>query len=111
MSRLYDVIIFGASGFTAGYIIEELIRYTGKSGYNLKWALAGRNVSKIKDTLKTAMDYAKTANFNSDNVKIIEADVTNIDSLNNMTRLCQVLVNCVGPYNTLGEAVIKSCLG
>ncbi len=44
--RPYDVIVFGATGFTGGLAAEYLARHHGSSG--LRWALAGRSADKLK---------------------------------------------------------------
>ena len=44
--RPYDVIVFGATGFTGGLAAEYLARHHGGSG--LRWALAGRSADNLK---------------------------------------------------------------
>jgi short subunit dehydrogenase-like uncharacterized protein len=43
--RLYDLVIFGASGFTGEFIEKEWARIEKKG---LKWAIAGRSASKLE---------------------------------------------------------------
>ena len=50
--REYDVIVFGASGFTGQFVAEELCRQQSDGGKLLKWAAAGRNEAKVRDTLQ-----------------------------------------------------------
>ena len=45
MQREYDVIIWGASGFT-GKLVTRYMKKLYTDG-NLKWAVAGRNSSKL----------------------------------------------------------------
>ena len=40
--RQFDLILFGASGFTGQLVVEYLIDQYGVDG-DLKWAIAGRN--------------------------------------------------------------------
>jgi len=47
--RQYDIIIFGASGFTGQYVVMEMGRFS--QIYNLTWAIAGRNTDKLQDVL------------------------------------------------------------
>ena len=51
-SRDYDVILFGASGFTGQFVAEELRRQQGDGGRSLKWAAAGRKEAKVRATLQ-----------------------------------------------------------
>jgi len=47
--RKYDIIIFGASGFTGQYVVLEMGRFS--QIYNLTWAIAGRNTDKLQNVL------------------------------------------------------------
>lgn len=51
-TREYDLIIFGATGFTGQYVVEEVARIAEEE--NITWAIAGRNVAKLKAVLETA---------------------------------------------------------
>ena len=54
-SRPYHIIIFGASGFTGQYVVEEVARTVseGPSG-TLRWAVAGRSKAKLEKVLEQA---------------------------------------------------------
>ena len=50
--RDYDVILFGASGFTGQFVAEELCRQQKDGGRTLRWAAAGRSEEKVRATLQ-----------------------------------------------------------
>lgn len=54
-SRPYHLVIFGASGFTGQFVVEEVAR-TVSEGPNgtLKWAIAGRSKQKLEKVLEQA---------------------------------------------------------
>ncbi len=52
MAREYDLIIFGATGFTGQYVVEEVARVAEEE--KLTWAVAGRHVEKLKQILEKA---------------------------------------------------------
>jgi len=56
-NRPYHIIIFGASGFTGQFVVEEVARTAseGPKG-NLKWAVAGRNRAKLERVLEQASE-------------------------------------------------------
>ena len=54
-SRDFDIIIFGATGYTGMYVIEELSNTIKNS--NIKWAIAGRSVEKLKSSLQQVQKY------------------------------------------------------
>ncbi|CAG0914768.1 unnamed protein product [Notodromas monacha] len=115
--RPYDLVVFGASGFTGHYVVREILKMKKQANYSaLKWAVAGRNGSKIKETLasvsvSTGEDLSK--------VPILIADVKDASSLEKMAEKAEVVVNVVGPnyvshcsfqYRFFGEPVVKACV-
>ena len=44
MAREFDIVIFGASGFTGSLVAEYVAKEYDNS---IKWAVAGRNKGKI----------------------------------------------------------------
>jgi short subunit dehydrogenase-like uncharacterized protein len=52
MAREYDLIIFGATGFTGQYVVMEVARVADEE--KLTWAVAGRHVEKLKQVLEKA---------------------------------------------------------
>lgn len=82
--RDFDVIVYGANGYTAEYVIRELEKQ------NIKVAVAARNDVLIK----TRFD------------KI----VSTIEEIKALTERTRILINCVGPYSMHGEPIIKACI-
>lgn len=99
----FDVVIFGATGYTGKYAIISSINIL--KGY--KWAVAGRNKQKLQATLKEVEN--KTNQLMAD-ITIIIADVNDEKSLKEMTSQAKVVVNCCGPYRFYGEQVVKACV-
>lgn len=52
MSRKFDIILFGATGFTGQHTIPQLNKFCNTDGKSLKWAVAGRSEKKLKDVLE-----------------------------------------------------------
>ena len=55
-NRPYDIIVFGATGFTGKLVIEYLIEHSGVNNELFTWAIAGRNEYKIKKVIETLVD-------------------------------------------------------
>ena len=51
-SREYDLVVFGATGFAGRFVAEEVYRLQCEGRGSLKWAVAGRNESKVKACLE-----------------------------------------------------------
>ena len=52
LSNRLDVMIFGATGYTGQYVVEEMARKGKQFGF--KWGVAGRTVDKLKQVLQQA---------------------------------------------------------
>ncbi|KAG7461123.1 hypothetical protein MATL_G00206630 [Megalops atlanticus] len=109
-SRPYHIIVFGASGFTGQFVVEEVARTSaeGPKG-TLKWAIAGRSRQKLEKVLEQAAGTLSKPELKSE-VEIIVADVGEPDSLAAMCKQGVIVLNCVGPYRFYGEPVVKACV-
>jgi short subunit dehydrogenase-like uncharacterized protein len=103
MSARFQIVIFGASGYTGKYAIRE----AAKVLTNYRWAVAGRNREKLA---KNLLDVGKKLSKDLSNIPIIIADINDDNSLIEMTRQAEVIVNCCGPYRFMGEPVVKACI-
>ncbi|GAB2643203.1 saccharopine dehydrogenase family protein [Kribbella swartbergensis] len=90
MSRRYDVVLLGASGFTGALTAEYL---QNNAPADLDWAVAGR-------------DKAKLERFGRD---VLQADVIDPRSLRELAESTRILVTTVGPYIQYGEQVVAAC--
>ena len=51
--RDFHITIFGATGVTGKYVVEELYRMKQEKGHeHLRWAMAGRSLEKLKEVAK-----------------------------------------------------------
>ena len=97
--REFDIIIWGASGFTGRLVAEYLCQ--NYSPNELKWAIAGRDgskLNKIKDQ------------YLNEKIPIIIADSFDEISLSKMTKRTKVICTTVGPYAKYGSLLVKSCV-
>ncbi|XP_008179776.1 saccharopine dehydrogenase-like oxidoreductase [Acyrthosiphon pisum] len=104
--RKYDIIVFGASGFTGQYVVMEMGRFS--QTYNLTWAIAGRNTDKLQNILDKL--YKTLDGYEDKKIDIIYADVQDIKTVMRMAQTTSVVINCIGPYYIFGEVVVKSCV-
>lgn len=109
-SRPYHIVIFGASGFTGQFVVEELARTVSEGpGGNLKWAVAGRSKQKLEKVMEQAAAVLSKPELRTE-VDIIVADVQEADSLAAMCKQAVIVLSCVGPYRFYGEPVVKACV-
>ena len=54
----YDLVVYGATGYTGQYVVEEIARVAQKEqsagGAVLTWAVAGRNRNKLFKAIEEA---------------------------------------------------------
>ncbi|MFZ0386693.1 MAG: saccharopine dehydrogenase NADP-binding domain-containing protein [Solirubrobacteraceae bacterium] len=105
--RPYDVVVFGATGFTGGLTAEYLARHTTPTRHSpgTRWALAGRNRAKLEQT-RTHLETIEPAAANLD---LIEADIGDPDSMRRVAESAKVVITTVGPYIRYGEPLVSAC--
>jgi len=105
----FDIVIFGATGFTGQFVVEELAKVlVAENAPPLSWAVAGRNEGKLKQVLETASAVTGVAGL--EKTPIVIADVGSQESIDNMCKNTRLVLNCVGPYRSYGEQVVKACV-
>uniref|UniRef100_A0A8R1Y8Y1 Sacchrp_dh_NADP domain-containing protein n=1 Tax=Pristionchus pacificus TaxID=54126 RepID=A0A8R1Y8Y1_PRIPA len=106
MADRYDVVVYGASGFTGAYIVRAIATSSIFKGKTL--AVAGRSEAKLRATLdEVASDIGVAA---VSHYPIIIADSSDEQSLAAMAKRARVIINAVGPYRLHGEAVVKAAV-
>ena len=99
-TKKYDFIVYGATGFTGKLVVEYLVeRYLGNP--EIKWALAGRNLEKLKSV-------AKSKNV-PDDICLFTADSNDKTSVENLVSKTRCILTVVGPYQLYGNNIIESC--
>ena len=98
--REFDVVIFGASGYT-GKLVAEYVHDQYGEDQSIKYAIAGRNTEKL-------LEVKKDLNLNED-IKILEVDSNDLDCLDKMTSSAKCILTTVGPYQLYGSKLVESC--
>ena len=65
MTRKYDLIIFGATGYTGEWVVEECANLEkSDSGFRpFSWAVGGRSEGKLVETLRKVSEYTGTFSY------------------------------------------------
>ncbi len=96
MAREFDIIVYGASGFT-GRLVAEYLTARGIKG----WAMGGRSLEKlaeVRDLIGAPADTPLVA-VDSD-------DSAGLEAMCNRTR---VVLTTVGPYQLYGSKLVAAC--
>jgi short subunit dehydrogenase-like uncharacterized protein len=102
-AREFDLVIFGASGFTGSLVAQHVAAHARP---DLRIALAGRranSLAALRDRLMGA--YPERAPLG-----IVVADVSDPGSLARMAGSARALLTTVGPFTDYGEPVLRACV-
>lgn len=99
--REFDLIVFGATSFVGQILVQYLWKRHGLEG-EVKWAIAGRDASKLA-TLKNRLgEKART-------LPTLLANASNETELQTLCSQTRVVVSTVGPYALYGSPLVKVC--
>ncbi len=99
--REYDVVVYGATGFTGRLVAEHMLATYGV-GRGARWAMAGRSKAKLEAVRAEIGAPAE--------LPLVIADASNPASLAAMARSAQVVITTVGPYQLYGEPLVAACV-
>lgn len=100
MSALeFDVIVYGATGFTGRLVAEHMLATYGVGG-EVRWAIAGRDPEKLKAIRNELGTYE---------LPTIEASANNMPSLEALAHRARCVITTVGPYQRYGEGLVAAC--
>lgn len=100
--RDFDIVLFGATGFTGRLTAEYLARHAPDG---LRWALAGRN----RDKLEEVRHHLATISGDTADLELLHADATDPTSLVEVAQRARVVITTVGPYLAYGEPLVAAC--
>lgn len=100
--RMFDLVLFGATGFTGALTAEYLAR---NAPADCRWALAGRNLTKLAGL----RDRLAEINPAVADMPMLLADVTDPQSLAEVAANTRVVATTVGPYVSYGEPLVAAC--
>lgn len=92
---MYDVVLYGATGFTGGFAAQYLAEHPQKP----RIAFAGRNMAKVRKVRDSLVNVSKER---IESIDLIEASADDKESLRRMASSAKAVINAVGPYSLLG---------
>ena len=101
--REYDLVLFGATGFTGALTADYLVRRT--AGSELRWALAGRAPARLEAVRERLVEIDAAVG----DLPLLTADVTDPASLRRIAESARVVISTVGPYIVYGEPLVAAC--
>lgn len=105
-SREFDIIIYGATGYTGRLVAEYLANHYGPRDANgsggLKWAMAGRSLAKLDEVRDLIGAPGATP--------LVVADADDSADLEAMCNRTCVVLTTVGPYQLYGDKLLAACV-
>jgi short subunit dehydrogenase-like uncharacterized protein len=101
-SRRFDLVVFGATGFTGGLTAEYLAAH---GPAEMRWALVGRNRAKLEAVaarLAAAAPHGPVP-------EIVVADAGDAGAMREVAESTRVVITTVGPYMLYGAPLVAAC--
>ncbi|MEL6528777.1 MAG: saccharopine dehydrogenase NADP-binding domain-containing protein [Pseudomonadota bacterium] len=98
----FDIIVYGATGYTGRLVAEYLSNHYGSSDNAPQWAMAGRSQDKleaVRDEIGAPTD-----------TPLVVADADDMASLEAMCARTKVVLTTVGPYQLYGDNLVAACV-
>ena len=99
-SKKFDIVVYGATGFT-GQLVAEYLASRYKDDKQLRWAMAGRSLDKLKSV--------RDAIGATSDTPLVVADASDSASLKAMVDQTRSVLTTVGPYQWYGNELIAAC--
>ncbi len=98
--RDFDVVLYGASGFTGKQTLEYFARHAPPG---LRWAAAGRNREKLEAAKNEVGGPAKDA-------YLLTADAQDQSAIDAIVSRTHVLLTTAGPFALYGTGIVDACV-
>ena len=98
----FDVVVWGATGFTGRLVAAYLLERYGVDG-SLRWAMGGRSEEKLQNIRAELGDGAA-------DVPLVVADSHDRKSLDAMAARTRVVCSTVGPFAKYGSDLVAACV-
>ena len=96
MEKKYEIIVYGASGFTG----KICCKYLRDKYADLKWGIAGRNGEKLE---QVKADLGLDCN-------VLIADGGDLDALKSLASQTKVVLSTAGPFARYGSLLVQACV-
>jgi short subunit dehydrogenase-like uncharacterized protein len=96
----FDLVVYGATGFTGRLVAEHLLKRFG-SGGEIKWAMAGRDRNKLTE-VRDLIGAPRS-------IPLFVADARDDAALRAMAGRTKIVITTAGPYQLYGSGLVAAC--
>ena len=104
-ARRFDLVLFGATGFTGGLTAAHL---AANAPAGCRWALAGRDQARLA-AVRAALAADHPEHPELADLPLLPADSGDPAALRALAEQTRVLISTVGPYAHHGEPLVAAC--
>ncbi len=104
--RSFDVVLWGATGFTGKLVAEYLAKTYGTDGQRVRWAIAGRSREKLEAVRRLLVPYDPTAA----KLPILIGKIDDAASMRAIAKQTLALCATAGPFAKYGSPVVDACV-
>jgi short subunit dehydrogenase-like uncharacterized protein len=99
----FDIVVYGASGFTGRLVAEYMLKRYPNSGNpeGIRWAMGGRSAQKLAEVRDLIGAPADTP--------LVVADTQDAASLEKLMAQTRLVATTVGPYQLYGNELVAAC--
>src|SRR5210317_346729 len=97
----YDVVVWGATGFTGRLVAQHLFQRYGV-GADLTWAIGGRNAARLAAI-------ARELSGDENGLPVLVGDSNDAASLDRIAAQTRVICSTVGPFALYGSEMVAAC--
>jgi short subunit dehydrogenase-like uncharacterized protein len=106
MPRDLDLVVFGASGFTGKLVAEHLARDYSQGKNKVRYALAGRDASRLDAARAAVSEFAPLAA----EAELVAVDPTDHAALVALFGRARAVISTAGPYQLYGTPIVKAAV-
>ncbi len=99
--RDFDVVLYGASGFTGKQTVEYFARHAPRG--EVRWAIAGRDRKKLEGVRSQVGGAAV-------DVEVLVADARDQAAIDAIVSRTRVMLTTAGPFALYGNAIVDACV-
>ncbi|KAJ2553130.1 hypothetical protein EV175_003045 [Coemansia sp. RSA 1933] len=105
--KRYDILVWGATGFTG----ERLVEYLATNApANTTVAIGGRNREKLEDVRSRLATKNPQTVLRISDMDIVVGDSMDQELMNSVAAKARVIASTVGPYSVYGTALVRACV-
>ena len=97
--REFDIIVYGATGFTGQQAVQYLAQHAPPG---LKWAIAGRNSSRLESIRSKIDSHQRPQAF--------VADALDHEAIDKLCQRTRVMLTTAGPFARYGRILVDRCV-